>query len=141
MRCVIQQREHVAFLIWDVQFKYWNGLSHLNSTGRLLQMGQPFSTHVIRETKLSILRKSCDYFQGKMIKIGGLWNKFEDVTKLLPLKSEIAGINYNNNSSGIVGAPSSTLEESRHLCLLTFLYRIQRSTTFIWSIFRYNTYL
>ncbi len=31
--------------------------------------GQPFSTHTMSETKLSILRKSRDYFSGKILKI------------------------------------------------------------------------
>ncbi len=40
----------------------------------------------------------------------------------------------------IFGAPNSTLRENRHMCTRTFLYRNQCSTTFIWSIFGYNTY-
>ncbi len=39
-----------------------------------------------------------------------------------------------------LGPPSSTLGGDRHIRPLTFLNRIQRSTTFIWSDFGYNAY-
>ncbi len=35
---------------------------------------------------------------------------------------------------------SSTPGRDKHVCLLTFLYKIQCLTTFIWNIFRYNAY-
>ncbi len=40
----------------------------------------------------------------------------------------------------IFKAPSSTPEGDRHVCLLTFVYGIQCSTTFIVSVFSYNSY-
>ncbi len=36
--------------------------------------------------------------------------------------------------------PSSTPGRDKHMCPLTFLYKIQCSTTFIWSILWYNAY-
>ncbi len=49
-------------------------------------------------------------------------------------------VHYNVSVMAIFGPPSSTPAGDRHMRLLTFLYGIQCSTTFIWSIVGYNAY-
>ncbi len=49
-------------------------------------------------------------------------------------------VHYNISVMAIFGTPSSTPGGDTHMRLLTFLYRIQCSTTFTWGIFAYNTY-